>query len=164
MKPVAKHSRSCKLLEFVVQFYLKNLGWCCLEIALNRKSTLIVQTEKDCTFLCCFCNTLHTFLLAWIFFLCWWYSYGEMSFKKLGHMLLVEWWLCTFILISLPCSTSGSCTGSTMNVKWSILDLPEFAWHFIIWFRMVLLSNLINVGDHLVIFFFPSNRVEGVVF
>jgi len=102
----------------------------------------------------CFYNTLHTSLLF--------FSVGILSGKCLsssrGTFLSVEWWPWNFLTLSLWCSISSACTSSTLNLKWSILACPEFAWHITIKFRIVILSNLNSFMYHLVIFFLSKRQ------
>jgi hypothetical protein len=43
--------------------------------------------------------------------------------------LSVEWWPWNCPTLSLISSIITACTSSTLNLKWSILVCPEFAWH-----------------------------------
>ena len=160
MKLETKYLGMSTLFEYLIKSYLKNLTWC--EMPWNFRQHLgllhILGTKTLFPSFYCFCNTLHTSLLAWPFFFCRWYSFWKMSFKKSRHIFSVEWWPWNFLMLPLPCSVSSACTSSPLNLKLSILVCPEFVRHITIQFRTVILSNLLNSFMYHLLIFFLSKR------
>jgi hypothetical protein len=107
-----------KLFEYAIKSYLKNLTWCGMPWNIQHIGQLHIQDTKILyPSFYCFCNTLHT-------------SVG-LAFFLQNDSLEISW-------LSLPCSISSARSSSTVNLKWSVLVCPEFAWHITIQFRIVL--------------------------
>ena len=156
MKLETKYLGMSKLFKYPIQSYLKNFTWC--EMPWNFLQHIgllhIRGTKTLSPFFYCFYNTLHTSLMAWPFF-CRWCSFWKKSFKNSRHIFV-----CEMMVLKFP-----ACTSSTLNLKWSILVLPEYAWHITIQFRNVVLSNLLNsFMYHLVILFFQKIGLLELVF
>jgi hypothetical protein len=56
---------------------------------------------------------VHISLLAWPFYMVGFLGGGCLS-RSYGTFLSMEWWPCTFLSVSLPCSVSRVCTISTV--------------------------------------------------
>ena len=89
MKLGTKYLGMSKLFKYPIKSYLKNLSWCEMPWNILQHIGLIhirgIKTLSPSFY--CFCSTLHTSLLTWPF-LCRWYSFWKMSFKKSWHIFV----------------------------------------------------------------------------
>jgi len=71
MKLETKYLGMSKLFEYPIKSYIKNLTWCEMSLNILQHIRLphIRGTKTPSPSFYCFCNTLHTSLLAWPFFL-----------------------------------------------------------------------------------------------
>ena len=160
MKLETKYLGMSKLFEYLIKSYLKNLTWCEMPWNIRQHIGLlhILGTKTLSPSFYCFCNTLHTSLLAWPFFSVGGILSGKCLSRSHGTFLSVEWWQWNFLTLPLPCSVSSACTSSTLNLKLSVLVCPEFARYNTIEFRTVILSNLLNSFMYHLLIFFLSKR------
>ena len=149
-----------KLFEYAIKSYLKNVTLCGMPWKhLQHIGQLHIWGTKTLSHsFYCFCNTLHTSSLAWLFFSVGGILSGKCLLTSCGTFLSVEWWPWNFLTLPLACSISSAYTSSTLNLKWSILVCPEFARHITVQFRTAILSNLLNSFMYHLVIFFLSKR------
>ena len=155
MKLGTEYLGMSKLLKHAIKSYLKNLTWCGTPWNfLQHIGRFTFGAPKHCL-LPSIDFIIHYTPPCWPgLFFCHWYYFWKMSFNKSWHIFVCGLMALKFPDLSLWCSVSSACISSTLNLKWSILVCPEFAWHITIQFRTVILSNLLNsFMYHLVIFF-----------
>ena len=89
MKLVTKYLGMSNLFKYPIKSYLKNLTWC--EMPWNFLQHIgllhIRGTKTLSPSFYCFCNTLHTYLLAWPFFLSVVF-FVENAFQEVRHIFV----------------------------------------------------------------------------
>ena len=125
MKLETEYLGMSKPFKYAKKSYLKNLTWCGMSWnILQHIGQLHIRGTKTLSpSFYCFYNTLHTSLLAWPFFFVGGILSGKCLSTRCGTFLSVEWWPWNFLTLPLWCSISSACSSSTLNLKWSVLNL-----------------------------------------
>jgi len=131
--------------------------WNALKHSSTHRAASHSGHQNTVSFLLLLCNTLHTSLLAWPFFLLVVFFLENVFQEVAAHFYLwndgreISWHFHFHVqwVVSVPV---------LLNLKWSMFVCPEFAWHITIQFRTVILSNLLNSFMYHLLIFFLSKR------
>lgn len=140
MKLEVKYLRTSKLFEYAIKSYFRDLAWC--GMSWNNVQHKVQCDSQEIKTLSpsihWFYNTMHISLLAWPFLYGGIFGGTECLSRSHGTFLSMEWWPCTFLSVSLPCSVRESVSDILCScfVSFFLVSSPWQFWnvcHFFFW-------------------------------